>query len=235
MRRPAQQAPRIERRALAAGGPSRQGHPSTPAPPTSAESRSSRLSRSAARATSSRSPLTSRSRSSPRAAPSASRAWVSACASGIPIAWQRVGDGRQPGRDQLVAEGRGVLLALHGVRRELEEQRPVAQRRLDRLLPVLRGRLERWQVGVVRRGHHRALPRLHLTRHLGEQSLARPEVVDQHPVAGAHRIGDPAQARVADAVAAEVVDRGVEKLLARRHAADAPVTRLSRLSASSSM
>ena len=65
-----------------------------------------------------------------------------------------------------------MLLALHGVRRELEEQRPVAQRRLDGLLPVLRGGLERRQVRVVRRRHHVALPCLDLAGHLGEQALA---------------------------------------------------------------
>jgi hypothetical protein len=103
-----------------------------------------------------------------------------------------------------------VFLALHGMSGELEEQRPIAQGGLDGLLPVPGGCLERRQVRVVRCRHRGALACLYLTRHLGEQAFARPEVVDQHPVAGAHRLRDPAQARVPDAVAAEVLDRGVE-------------------------
>jgi hypothetical protein len=49
---------------------------------------------------------------------------------------------------------------------------------------------------------------------LREEALLRAEVVDQHPAAGADRLGDAAQAGVADAGAGEVIDGRVEEPLA---------------------
>ena len=57
----------------------------------------------------------------------------------------------------------------------------------------------------------------------GEQQLvAGPEVVDEHPVAGADGVGDLAQRPAADPVAGEGLDEAVEQFLAP------PVVRRSR-------
>ena len=47
----------------------------------------------------------------------------------------------------------------------------------------------------------------------GHQPLSGAEVVDQHPVAGAHSGGDVAQRAVAQALAGEVVDDGSQQVL----------------------
>ena len=51
--------------------------------------------------------------------------------------------------------------------------------------------------------------------HLDQQPFLRPEVVDEHAVAGADRGGEAAQAEVADAVRRDVVDRRLQQSLLR--------------------
>src|SRR5699024_884577 len=65
-------------------------------------------------------------------------------------------------------------------------------------------------------GEGRVLPGLDGLDHGGEQSLARPEVVDEHAVAGADRGGDAPQALVADAVLGEVLEHRMEESIASR-------------------
>ena len=64
------------------------------------------------------------------------------------------------------------------------------------------------------RRERRALLGLDRADDLDQQALARPEVVDEHPVAGAERGGEAAQAEVADAVLGDVLHRAREQALA---------------------
>ena len=59
----------------------------------------------------------------------------------------------------------------------------------------------------VERGQRLALLLLDGADHRDEQPLLRPEVVDEHAVAGADRGGEPPQAEIGDAVLGDVVDR----------------------------
>ena len=56
----------------------------------------------------------------------------------------------------------------------------------------------------------------HLLDDRDEQLVARPEVVQQHPVAGADRLGELAQRAPSDAAARERGDHRVEQLPAPR-------------------
>jgi hypothetical protein len=64
--------------------------------------------------------------------------------------------------------------------------------------------------GQFRKKSHLAALDLLDDRH--EEIFSRPEVVQQHSVAGAHRSGDVAQGAVADAARRELVDERIEQL-----------------------
>ncbi len=63
-------------------------------------------------------------------------------------------------------------------------------------------------------GHELGLTGLHRLHDGDHQVLSRPEVVDQHPVAGADVLGDVAQRTVADAVLGAVGDDRREQVVA---------------------
>ena len=63
------------------------------------------------------------------------------------------------------------------------------------------------------RGHDLALARLDRLDDLDQQALLRAEVVDEHPVAGAKRGGQLAEADVAQPVLGDVVDGGRQQPL----------------------
>jgi hypothetical protein len=88
--------------------------------------------------------------------------------------------------------------------------------------PLQRAQLAPPQVGPHRRERRSGssgsasntarLPPLDLLDHRDEQLVARPEVVQQHPVARADLVGDRAEGAPSDPVARERVDHGVEQL-----------------------
>src|SRR5690606_12972082 len=78
--------------------------------------------------------------------------------------------------------------------------------RIGEPVPQLLGDFTRRQLGLLAEcGQQFALAPLHLADHLDQQPLFRPEVVDQHPVAGPQRGGDLAQAALADAMRRDVL------------------------------
>src|SRR5205823_4965304 len=105
---------------------------------------------------------------------------------------------RQPDVDQVRFEGLRVREALHRVRAELEEQRAVDERRFTHAAPEQRALL--LDRKIRQRGEQIALLLLDSADDLGEQTFPRAEVVYQHPMTGADRGRDTAQARVPDAV-----------------------------------
>ena len=110
--------------------------------------------------------------------------------------------GQQRGEWRLAPARPGVALEEQALGRP---QARIAQPRPQRVDGVTGRRVESGEELVV--------GRLDGSNHLGEQSLPRPEVVDEHPMAGASRGGDIAQRAITDAVALERVNDSRQEVL----------------------
>jgi hypothetical protein len=119
--------------------------------------------------------------------------------------------------EELIEEPSGMRVALQGLAVELEEQALVRPQRGGReeLPPRAHNLAER--LTWVRRETAKllALAAVDGARDLNPEPFLGAEVEDQHPVAGAQRGSEGAQAQVADPVLRRVLDRRVEELLPR--------------------
>ncbi len=182
--------------------------------------------RSIAASTAARSCVASRSSRRPRVTATPRRASARASASSRPCATAIRVSGSTQRSTMPSRTGRAWGWPLERLRVDLEEQALVRpERRVRDVVPRAAHDLGRRRVLVEQhRRDRRALLGLDRADDLDQQALARPEVVDEHPVAGAEGGGEATEAEVADAVLGDVVHRAREQTLAGGR----PVARLTR-------
>jgi hypothetical protein len=117
-----------------------------------------------------------------------------------------------PGVDEAGQDGQGVTPAPQCLSVELEEE-PFQGRELGgaQLLPEAPGRGGKVSRATAEQvGQKLTLAVLGLLNHREEEALFRPEVVDEHAVAGAERRGQLPQGDVAYPVVGQVTERTLE-------------------------
>jgi hypothetical protein len=126
-----------------------------------------------------------------------------------------LGDRVQPSIDDAVQHRGGVRAPLECLAVELEEQTFIGpQGGIGDVFPPGAHRLSRRSSGVRNDlGQDLSLALFDRSDDLDPETLLRPEVVDQHPVTGAERRGQPTQAHIANPVHGHVLNRSVEQLL----------------------